>query len=152
MVSVQEALYERIKSRGLRLTQPRRVILEELVNAAEIVGAETIYINIHRDHPRIGLATVYRTLTLLTQAGIATKFDFGDGKARYELASTDPESRHHHVLVCEQCYKVIKYADFTEIEKQNFDRIEKKLQKTFDYEIRRHVVHYFGVCPACRKA
>ena len=140
----------RIKLRGLRVTQPRRVILAELDKASEYITAEDIYHKIHPGHPRIGLATVYRTLTLLTEIGVVTKFDFGDGKSRYELTDVETNEKHHHVLVCERCYKVIKYSDFTPKEKKNFDQLENTLKGQFDFDIHRHVVHYYGVCADCR--
>ncbi len=150
--NTKNPLLRRMKSRGLRVTLPRRVIIDELGNAGDYVSAEEVYMKIHEDHPGIGLATVYRTLTLLTQMGIVTKFEFGDGKARYELAELDNESKHHHVLVCEQCYNVIKYAEFSEDEKQSFDKLEKMLEKTFDFDIHKHVVHYYGLCASCRSS
>ena len=82
--------------------------------------------------------------------GIVTKFEFGDGKARYELAEIDDETKHHHVLVCEQCYNVIKYDEFSDEEKATFEKLEKSLEKSFDFDIHKHVVHYYGVCPSCR--
>lgn len=147
-----ERMIGRMKSRGLRVTTPRKVILAELDASESYVSAEEIYHRIHTDHPKIGLATVYRTLTLLTQIGIVTKFEFGDGKARYELADIDTDSTHHHVLVCEQCYSVIKYSDFTPKEKKNFEQLESMLEQKFDFSIHRHVVHYYGVCSVCQNA
>jgi Fur family transcriptional regulator, ferric uptake regulator len=144
-----EITLDRIRARGLRITTPRKVILTELNASPQFVSAEEIYLNIHKKHPKIGLATVYRTLTLLAQIGIVTKFEFGDGKARYELADIDTESKHHHVLVCEKCYAVTKYSDFSVKEKKNFDQLESTLAERFNFSIQRHVVHYYGLCLSC---
>jgi Fur family transcriptional regulator, ferric uptake regulator len=140
-----------MKSRGLRVTAPRRIILAELERASGYVSAEEIYLKIHPDNAKIGLATVYRTLTLLVQMGVVTRFEFGDGKARYELSENDAAGRHHHVLVCERCYRVLKYSDFSSDEKANFDRLEAILSERYRFNIHRHVVQYYGLCEKCRE-
>lgn len=144
-------ILERMKKRGLRVTQPRRIILDDLNTAKEYVSAEEIYLRIHPKHPKIGLATVYRTLTLLTQIGIVTKFEFGEGKARYELVDENDGSKYHHILVCENCFTVEKYTDFSAKEKKGFEQLEHSLEDHFDFDIERHVVHYYGLCKNCRK-
>ena len=103
---------------------------------------------ITRLEPGIGLATVYRTLVLLNKLGIVTKLEIGEGRARYELA----ESEHHHLIVCEQCFKVVKYSDFTTQEKDSFAVLEKLVEETYKFSINRHVVQYYGTCPECLKA
>ncbi|WP_196589854.1 Fur family transcriptional regulator [Pectinatus cerevisiiphilus] len=67
-------------------------------------SAEDIYEIIHRQYPKIGLATVYRTMELFSTLNIVQKLDFGDGCQRYELYSP----RHHHHLLCNSCGKVIE--------------------------------------------
>ena len=144
-------ILDRMKKRGLRVTQPRRIILDDLGSTTEYVSAEEIYLRIHPKHPKIGLATVYRTLTLLTQIGIVTRFEFGEGKARYELVDEKKSSKYHHILVCENCFAVEKYSDFSAKEKKGFEQLEKALEDRFEYDIERHVVHYYGLCKNCRK-
>ena len=145
-----EKLFETMKRRGLRVTLPRRAVLEVLKASEDYPSAEEIFIRVHAAHPKIGLATVYRTLTMLANLGIVTRFEFGQGKARYELAEGGPEATHHHVIVCEHCFKVIKYSDFTDAEKRTFRLLEEQLESKFDFAIDRHVVHYYGVCSHCR--
>ena len=117
---------------------------------SDYMSAEEIFEQIHQGFSGIGLSTVYRTVNLLSNMGVVTKFEFGEGKARYELADT-PTDTHHHQLICEMCYKVIRYFDFGE-EECNFHRAkERTLEKKYVYPIKRHVVQYYGVCPACGK-
>lgn len=137
-----------IKERGLRMTLPRRAIIDALAEADKYLSAEEIYHKIHADEPGIGLATVYRTLVLLNKLGIVTKLEIGEGKARYELAETE----HHHLIVCERCFKVVKYSDFTTQEKDSFAELEKLVEKTYHFAITRHVVQYYGTCPECLKS
>ncbi|MBN1685430.1 MAG: transcriptional repressor [Spirochaetales bacterium] len=141
----REIIAGELKKRGLRMTLPRRVIIETLADADSYLTAEDIYHKFHAEHPGIGLATVYRTLVLFHQLGIVTKLDVGEGKARFELARTE----HHHLLVCEKCYKVVKYSDFTTQEKDGFAELERLVEKMYHFRINRHVVQYCGVCPEC---
>jgi len=149
-VTDTQKLYDKMKSRGLRVTLPRRAVVEVLKDSDDYPSAEEIFMRVHARRPRIGLATVYRTLTLLAEMGIVNRFEFGQGKARYELAETDSEGGHHHVVVCERCFKVIKYSDFSVEEKSNFDTLERELEEKYDFRIDRHVVQFYGVCAACR--
>ena len=139
------------KEQGLRFTLPRRVIIDLLADADEYLSAEEIFMRIHHDFRGIGLATVYRTLDLLKRMGIASKFEFGEGKARYELSETAAEVAHHHVIVCKGCFKAVKYSDFCDYEKKSFESLEKQLEKSYGFKIDRHVVHYYGTCFDCLK-
>jgi len=80
---------------GYRITIPRQTILQVLDESKEHLSAEDIYLKVHSIYPAIGLTTVYRTLDLLINMGLIFKFDFGDGRARYELARGTKEPSHH---------------------------------------------------------
>ncbi len=134
-----------ISDKGLRMTLPRKTILDALADEDGYLSAEDLYHKIHPNQPGLGLATVYRTLVLLSSLGIVTKLEIGEGKARYELADTE----HHHLIVCERCHKVVKYSDFTTQEKDGFAALEKLVEETYHFSIKRHVVQYYGTCPEC---
>lgn len=141
----QKEITDWLKERGLRMTLPRRVIIDILAASDTYLAAEDIYLELHSDHPGIGLATVYRTLVLFHKLGIVTKLEVGEGKARFELMDTE----HHHLLVCERCHKVVKYSDFTTREKDGFAELERIVEQTYHFRIDRHVVQYHGLCPEC---
>lgn len=94
------------------------------------------------------MATVYRTLVLLDELGIANRYNFGEGKARY-IAAQDESAEHQHQLVCEKCYRVVRYSDFNEDEQELYRRTEQILSKKHGFIIKRHIVQYYGVCPDC---
>ena len=144
----RETIASKLKARGLRMTLPRRVIIETLAAADSYLTAEEIYHRFHLEYPGIGLATVYRTLVLFHKLGIAAKLEVGEGKARFELA----EAEHHHILVCEKCFRVVKYSDFTTQEKDGFAELERLVEKMYHFRINRHVVQYYGICPECLEA
>ncbi len=142
-------VYRAILAEGIRMTQARKAVLDILSrDNIDHPSAEDIYFLIHRINPVIGLATVYRTLDLLTRMGIIQKFDFGDGKARYELV-TESKTPHHHHLFCTQCRKVIDYTDFTDEEKELIARTEKALTEKYKFKIKNHIIQFYGVCPEC---
>ncbi|MBN1648299.1 MAG: transcriptional repressor [Spirochaetales bacterium] len=136
------------RQRGLRMTVPRQIITNILGEAKEFLSAEDIYEQIQQDFPGIGLATVYRTLNLLSELGVVTRYEFGEGKARYELAEESGET-HHHQIICEKCFKVIRYSDFSSEECEMYSTMEKTLSKKYGINIRRHVVQYYGICRDC---
>ncbi|OPX33745.1 hypothetical protein B1H10_05175 [candidate division KSB1 bacterium 4484_188] len=100
----------RFRGRGLRFTEPRRAILDVLSTTTDHLSAEDIYLAVHGDYPGIGLTTVYRTLELLIEMGLVYRFQFGDGRNRYELIQNRLKPGHHHHLVCINCKKIIDYG------------------------------------------
>ncbi|MBL7197715.1 MAG: transcriptional repressor [Candidatus Omnitrophica bacterium] len=141
----------RFRGCGYRLTIPREVILDVLSNTSKHLSAEDIYLEVHKSYPVVGLTTVYRTLELLTNMGLISKFDFGDGKARYELSIGPKGTRHHHHLVCSGCGRVIDYIDFIDDEKELLGQIEKGLSKKFNFKITNHLIQFYGLCEKCNR-
>jgi Fur family ferric uptake transcriptional regulator len=135
---------------GYRITVPREAILDVLNRTSEHLSAEDIYMAIHKTHPNIGLTTIYRTLELLVHMGLVFKFDFGDGRARYELSEGPKGTRHHHHLVCTKCGRVIDYTDFIDDEIELLSRTEKGLSKKFNFKIANHLLQFYGLCEKCQ--
>jgi Fur family ferric uptake transcriptional regulator len=127
------------------------VILDVLSKTDEHLSAEEIYMAVHKTYSAIGLTTVYRTLELLVQTGIVFKFDFGDGRARYELSESPGSIGHHHHLVCTGCRRIIDYTDFIAEEKELLKRTESGLAKKYHFLISNHLIQFYGLCEACRK-
>lgn len=143
-------LYGRLRNTGFRLTLPRQAILNVFAkNLAKHLSAEEIFLLVHKNCPEIGLATVYRTLDLLTQIGLIFKFDFGDGKGRYELASEAIKGHHHH-MVCTRCGRIIDYSDFMEEEIKFIKGLEARLSKKHKFKINSHQIHFYGLCEMCQ--
>ena len=140
----------RFRRCGYRLTMPRQAIISVLSETSEHLSAEDIYLAVHKIYPNIGLTTVYRTLELLVQTGLVFKFDFGDGKARYELSEGPKGTRHHHHLVCTNCGRITDYTDFSDEEVELLNRIEKGLSEKYDFKITNHLIQFYGLCDRCR--
>lgn len=143
-------LHGKFKGCGYRMTMPRQVILDVLNETADHLSAEDIYHKVHGAYPSIGLTTVYRTLELLVHMGLVYKFDFGDGRARYELAEGPKSLGHHHHLVCTGCRRIIDYSDFIDEEIQLLKRTEKGLSKKYKFKVTNHLIQFYGLCAACQ--
>jgi Fur family ferric uptake transcriptional regulator len=140
----------RFRNNGYRITVARQAILDVLSKTDKHLSAEDIYFTVHKDYPNIGLTTIYRTLDLLVQIGLICKHDFGDGRARFELAEGPEGKAHHHHLVCTKCGCVIDYTDFVEKETELLKRIEEELSKKHNFNIIGHLIQFYGVCNDCR--
>ena len=141
----------RFRGCGYRITVARQAILEVLSRTSKHLSAEDIYFAVHRDYPNIGLTTVYRTLELLVQLGFIFKFDFGDGRARYELTEGPEKKQHHHHLICTKCRRIINYTDFIDDEIELLKRTEKGLSRKYNFEIKEHLIQFYGLCDRCRQ-
>jgi len=141
----------KIRGAGYRMTMPRQVILDVLNSTAGHLSAEDVYFAVHSSHPGIGLTTVYRTLDLLEQMGLVVRFDFGDKRARYELAEGPSGPNHHHHLVCTSCGRIVDYTEFVHEEKDLIQKAEKGLSKKYGYKINSHVINFYGLCDQCRR-
>ncbi len=143
--------HNRFHNLGMRITEPREVVMNILSGTDGHLTAADIYIRAHGDNPGIGLTTVYRTLEVLLQMGIVQKFDFGEGKARYELINNSSNGKHHHHLVCVRCKSVIDYSEFLNEEHGLIEKTRKRLEKKYNFKISDHVISFYGLCSQCRE-
>ncbi|MEW6685808.1 MAG: transcriptional repressor [Candidatus Edwardsbacteria bacterium] len=134
---------------GYRITVGREAILEVLAKANKHLSAEDIYMKVHPIHSNIGLTTIYRTLEILANMGLVFKFEFGDGRARYELADGPKGVQHHHHLVCTNCNRIINYTDFINEELNLLRETEKGLSKKYNFKITNHLIQFLGLCDKC---
>ncbi|MFH1594301.1 MAG: Fur family transcriptional regulator [Candidatus Omnitrophota bacterium] len=141
----------RFRGCGYRMTVPRQAILDVLCRTSKHLSAEDVYMAVHKVYPNVGLTTIYRTLELLVQMGLVFKFDFGDGRARYELSEGPKGARHHHHLVCTSCGRAIDYTDFIDEEVELLNQTEKGLSKKYNFKITNHLIQFYGQCDRCKK-
>ena len=94
-------------------------------------------------NPRVGYATVYRTLKLLKECGLADERHFDDGQARYE--PTEEEEQHHDHIICERCGKIVEF-DSEEIEK-----LQERIARFLGFVVSRHRMELYGICAECRE-
>lgn len=139
-----ENIKQKLHSFNFKLTPQREATVRVLLENEEgHLSAEDVFLLVKKKVPEIGLATVYRTLELLSELNILQKINFGDNVTRYELSSEESEHHHHH-LVCLNCGKV------EEINEDWLGPIEEKVEKQFDFQIVDHRLIFQGICSECR--
>ncbi|MDD2524293.1 MAG: transcriptional repressor [Endomicrobiia bacterium] len=141
----------KFKECGYRVTVGRKEILDVLTKTTGHLSAEEIYLKVHEKYQSIGLTTVYRTLDVLASIGLLQKFDFGDGRARYEIIDATNEKGHHHHLVCTECKRIIDYKDFIDEEVELLRKTEKALSEKYKFEIKNHLIQFYGLCSECQE-
>jgi len=137
---------------GYRITLGREAVLDALSKTDGHLSADEIYIKLRGRYPNIGLTTVYRTLDVLSEVGLVWRLDFGDGKARYELAEGPKGAHHHHHIVCTECNRVVDYTDFIDDEVELLTRTEKALSEKYGFRITNHFIQFYGLCGECAKS
>ena len=141
-----DKFYEKLKDKGYKLTEQRKIIFEAILAHQEgHVTAEELYHYIIKDYPGMGLATVYRNVQLLSELKVIQKLNLDDGITRYELALDKENHRHHH-LICNNCQKVI------EVKEDLMDSIEKIFDVNYGFLVSDHQTKFFGLCKKCRKS
>lgn len=138
-----EKIKQQLQSEGYKLTPQReatvRVLLE---NEEDHLSAEDVFMLVKDKAPEIGLATVYRTLELLSELHVLEKMNFGDGVARYDLRN-DSTHHHHHHLICVQCGAV------DEIMEDWLGELEERLDAEFHFQVLDHRLDFQGICHRC---
>ena len=127
--------------KGLRSTDQRKLIVETFFRAENHVSIEELLAQVRAKDARVGYATVYRTLKLLTECGVANERRFGDGLTRYELAD---DATHHDHLICLEC------GDIVEFEEPRVEALQEKVARKYGFELRSHKHELYGFCPRCR--
>src|SRR5579863_10163968 len=110
--------------KGLRTTDQRKLIVETFFRSDDHVSIEELLAQVRAADPRVGYATVYRTLKLLTECGVANERRFGDGLTRYELAD---DVRHHDHLICVECGAI------TEFEEPRIEELQDRVAKSYGF-------------------
>jgi Fur family ferric uptake transcriptional regulator len=130
-----------MSKKGLRSTDQRRLIVETFFSSDNHVSIEELLAQVRAKEPRVGYATVYRTLRLLTECGVANERRFGDGPTRYELAD---DVTHHDHLICVGC------GDITEFEEPRIEDLQERVARKYGFALRSHKHELYGVCPRCQ--
>ncbi len=138
-----QEVFGKLEEENYKLTSQRREIIRTfLQKAGQHPSAEDMYAWVGEKDSEVGLATVYRTLSLLVDLGVARAIDFGDGVTRYEIV--DELDEHHH-LICNECGSVY------EVKEKLLADLERKVSEEADFVITSHSIKFYGICSQCRK-
>jgi Fur family ferric uptake transcriptional regulator len=138
----REMLNAFMAKRGLRSTKQREQIVDVFFSQPDHVSIEELLSRVRERDPAIGYATVYRTLKLLTECGVAHERKFGDGLTRYELA--DDEAHHDH-LICVECQRIVEF------EEPRVETLQEEIASKHGFVVRSHKHELYGVCPDCQR-
>jgi Fur family ferric uptake transcriptional regulator len=128
-----------LEEHHLKHTKQREAILEVFLEAPDHITSEEIYGRVREQYPNIGYTTVYRTMKLLCEAGLAQERHFDDGITRYEI-----EHEHHDHLVCTRCGRVIEF------ECAMIEATQNEIADRYEFRVLRHRHELYGHCRECR--
>jgi Fur family ferric uptake transcriptional regulator len=129
-----------ISEGGLKATKQREEILNIFLNSPGHKNLSQIYAQVAKVNPKIGYATVYRTLKLLTRLGLADQRKFDDGETRYEPTS---EGSHHDHLICLDCGKIIEFED------KALETLQNSIAQHHHFKVFHHRMELYGRCASC---
>jgi Fur family transcriptional regulator, ferric uptake regulator len=129
-----------VSGEGLKTTRQRKEILDIFLNSPGHKNLAQIYAQVAKSNPKIGYATVYRTLKLLTRLGLAVQRKFDDGETRYERAR---EGSHHDHLICLDCGKIIEFEDET------LESLQNGIADRYRFKVFHHRMELYGRCVNC---
>ncbi len=125
----------RCESKGLRMTDQRRVVARVIGDSDDHPDVEELYARAAKVDPKISIATVYRTVKLFEEAGILDRLEFGDGRARYE----DAERDHHDHLIDVNSGDVIEFVD------PDIEELQERIAARLGYKLVGHRLELLGV-------
>lgn len=142
MEKTLETLKYYLTQNGLRLTRQREVILQAFLEAEGHVSAEDLYRRVTEEDPTIGLATVYRTLNLLVESGLAQRRQFGEGQGRFEHVL---DQEHHDHLVCTRCGSIAEFYS------PEIEHLQEEVSRQKRFRIFSHRLELYGLCSNCQR-
>ena len=138
--SDETSLANRFRDSGIQVTPQRLMIAGTLFQSGKHISAEELYLLVREKNPRIGLATIYRTLHILKEKGLVEEHRFNDEFSRYEVKN----STHHDHLICIECGTVVEFGQPVIEHLQDLAAEEK------NFTIVSHKLEIYGICKDCR--
>jgi Fur family ferric uptake transcriptional regulator len=135
--TLKEPWRQYLRRKKLKTTQQREAIVDAFLRSTGHVALEDLLSSARRRNPGVGLATVYRTVKLLEEAGLAHARQFGAGHTLYEVAG---QRAHHDHMICQQCNHIIEF------ESDEIEALQERVAKRFGFSITHHRHELFGLC------
>jgi len=131
-----------IREKGLKSTRQRSLIIDTFLAATGHVSVEELWAKVRATDAKVSVATVYRTMKLLSEAGLAHARNFGDGQTRYEAAVG---REHHDHLICTSCGKIIEF------ENDRIETMQDMVAKRHGFKVTSHKMELYGLCRECQR-
>lgn len=133
-----------LRERGLKSTAQRDDIARVFLGGDGHYSVDELYTAVRKVNPRVGYATVYRTLKLLKEVGLAAERHFDDGQARYE-AIDEEAAQHHDHIICERCGKIVEFNS------EELETHQQRIARFLGFVLSRHHLELYGICADCRE-
>ncbi len=137
----REALERYLEEHQLKHTKQRDAILDVFLGVTGHISSDELYRRVKSHHPHIGFTTVYRTMKIFCEAGLAVERAFEDGVTRYEI----PHEHHDH-LVCVRCGRIVEF------ECSMIESAQDRIAKEYGFRLLRHRHELYGHCSDCQDA
>ena len=138
----QEIFHRHLRRVGLKHTEQRDTILRAFLDTREHLSTDELYQLVKKRDAKIGYTTVYRTLKLLAECGLASEVAFHDGVARFEHQYN---RRSHHHMVCTECGSSVEFFS------PEVEQLEREIGRKHQYLTTRHTFQIYGLCEECQK-
>lgn len=129
-----------IERKGLKSTRQRELILQTFLETDDHIDVDALTQKVRDKNPAIGHATVYRTMKLLTECGLAHESHFGDGMARYEHVA---HKHHHDHMICLRCQAILEF------ENPDIEALQEAAAAAHGFTILSHKLEIYGHCARC---
>jgi Fur family ferric uptake transcriptional regulator len=139
--SPRERLAAHIRAAGLKRSRQRDRVVDAFLATTGHVSVDELAAAVHHRDPDIGHTTVYRTLKLLAECGVASPRQFGDGQTRYEVHR--PGAHHDHLL-CESCGSIEEFED------DGIEELQRAVARRHGFVLDGHTLELHGTCVRCR--
>ena len=137
--TAHDRLTEYMRRKGLKLTRQRETILQAFLSGQKHVAIDELLLQTRELHPGVGHATVYRTMKLFVEAGIAHEHNFSDGPAQYEPAEAGGDEHHDH-LICTACDRILEF------ENDEIEALQERVAKGHGFRLTDHRMQLYGIC------
>ena len=141
MVEIIQQVRDEARRRGVRWTNQRQVIVETFITSADHLTVEELHRRVRALDASVSAATVYRTINMLVEIGVAVKRHFGDGSATFE---SNLSKHHHDHLVCLSCNKI------EEFELQAIEDLQEGVATEHGFHLVHHRLELYGICKTCQ--
>jgi len=142
-LSAREAIAAHLRRNALKHSRQRDTVVEVFLHCTGHVSVDELTARVRQRSPEIGHTTVYRTLKLLADCGVASPRHFGDGQTRYE---PERPGGHHDHLVCEACGAVQEFED------GEMEELQRAIAQQHDFALEGHTFEIHGRCGRCGTA
>jgi Fur family transcriptional regulator, ferric uptake regulator len=136
-----QVFLEYLQSRKLKVTPHRQLILDTFLANEGHRSVEDIYRVVRTKDPRVGYTTVYRTMKILADCGLAREIDLADGITRYEHLYNH---QHHDHMICMEC------GDSIEFYNADIEAVQDAASEQLGFKVLDHKLQIYGLCKACR--